>query len=225
VHGELIGPHVRQLPGRNKLAGVAMPSAWCGRAWLYACTQAVIAACAVIAHGLQTAVAREQTGAPRMSRAIHKAERVAEPLPLRLGEHRQRRGKVSLVFGPPVLGLIEQLDLRGEVGNAADVTNPMLVMGRRMRSSRRDTQSLPEDSSSMTWIRHDSPGPGPHQMSCTPAGSRSPGGQGRRLPGGSAACHCQPGNACCTASWSRRSIKTSMSAWSRTGRPIASSMA
>ena len=180
---------------------------------------------AVVAHGLQTAVAREQTGAPRMSRAIHNAERVAEPLPLRPGEHRQRRGKVSLVFGPPVLGLIEQLDLRGEVGNAADVTNPMLVMGRPMRSSRRDTQSLPEDSSSMTWIRHDSPGPGRHQMSCTPTGSRSPGCQGRRLPGGSAACHCQPGNACCTASWSRRSIKTSMSAWSRIGRPIASSMA
>jgi hypothetical protein len=32
-----------------------------------------------------------QMGAPRMPRAVHQAERVAEPLPLRLGEHRQRR--------------------------------------------------------------------------------------------------------------------------------------
>jgi len=73
---------------------------------------------------------RKQTGTPRMRWAVREAERVAEPLPLRLGEHRQRCGKVGLVFGPPALGLIEQLDLRDEVGDAAG-GDPWLPLSRR----------------------------------------------------------------------------------------------
>jgi len=119
--------------------------------------------------------------------AVYEAERVAEPLALRVGEYCQRRGEVEFVCAPQCLGLVQQLHVRGEVRNAVSGSNPRLAIGRRMRWSRRDTQSLPEDSSSMTWIRHGWPGPGRHQMSCTLIGSRSAGSQGRRLPGGSAA--------------------------------------
>jgi hypothetical protein len=50
--------------------------------------------------------------------AVGAGERVAEPSPLCPGEEGQDGGEVGLVFEAEVLGLVEQLDLWCQVGDA-----------------------------------------------------------------------------------------------------------
>jgi hypothetical protein len=60
---------------------------------------------------------RAQAGLPGMG-AVGQGDGLVQPFPLVVGEQGQYRGEVGLVLGAGVLGLVEQLDVRGDVGDA-----------------------------------------------------------------------------------------------------------